>query len=243
MLAAYAFVRALHIIGGAVGLVSMFVPLLARKGGRLHRRVGKVFAVAMTTAGISGVVMAAAWLLVPARLGEGDPASLRVRGLFFGAIGMLLLCAVQQMLRSLARKHSPGPQPSALDLGLPIASLVVGLAAVVAGLAWRRPLPIGFGALAVASAIGDLRFVLRPLSSPRAWWYQHMRGVMGAMLSAITAFAVFGGRRLFAEVVPAELWWLPWFGPTLVVVPLFMVWIARWRRRFGEAGHGRRRAA
>src|SRR6185312_16666280 len=37
----------LHIAGGSVGIVSGFVALLARKGGRWHRIAGTVFFVAM----------------------------------------------------------------------------------------------------------------------------------------------------------------------------------------------------
>jgi len=34
---------ALHVAGGVVALLSMFVPLFAKKGGRAHVRAGRIY--------------------------------------------------------------------------------------------------------------------------------------------------------------------------------------------------------
>ncbi len=236
MLLVYAVVRALHVAGGMLGLLAMFVPLLARKGGRLHRGAGKLFAAAMIVAGISGVAMAAAWLAAPrAFTAEATVGTLRANAVFLATLGLLLLCAVQQMLRALTRKCQAAPRPSRLDLLLPAACVGAGATSVVVGVIAGAPLHLGFGALAVARAVDDLRFVLRPLSTPRAWWYQHMSGAMVAIISATTAFLVIGGQRWLRGLLAPELGWTLWVAPTLVLVPVFSAWTARWRRRFGEA--------
>jgi uncharacterized membrane protein len=52
-----ALLLALHIGGGATGILSGFTAMFARKGGRLHRVAGTVFFVAMLTmAGVAAVV-------------------------------------------------------------------------------------------------------------------------------------------------------------------------------------------
>ena len=43
-------ILALHIVGGAVSLASMFMPLIAGKGGPAHRRGGWAFVAGMTVA-------------------------------------------------------------------------------------------------------------------------------------------------------------------------------------------------
>src|SRR5208282_5513764 len=48
----------LHATGGGVALAAGPVPLLSRKGGRLHRQLGKVYAAAMALAAGSGLVLA-----------------------------------------------------------------------------------------------------------------------------------------------------------------------------------------
>jgi hypothetical protein len=233
MLGSYDALRILHIAGGALGLVSMFIPLLAKKGSRVHRRFGKVFAVAMIVAGGSGIAMSGAQLVAPAAF-DANVDRVRINGLFLGTIGLLMLGAVQQMLRSLARKRRPSPQPTVLDLALPIVGGVFGAVTAITGVIVGGPLLIGFGALTAFTATGDLRFVLRPLQTPKAWWYQHMQGAMIAIISAVTAFTVFGGRRWLADLVPVQYGWMLWVGPALVLVPLFSLWTAKWRRRFGE---------
>jgi uncharacterized membrane protein len=233
MLGSYEALRFLHIAGGALGLVSMFVPLLTRKGSPVHRRFGKVFAIAMIVAGISGLAMSGAHLVAPEAFGS-DIARIRIGGLFLGTIGLLMLGAVQQMLRSLARKRQPASKATVLDIALPIALASAGAVTAFVGVIVGAPLLIGFGALGTLTAVGDLRFVLRPLQTPKAWWYQHMQGAMIAIISAVTAFTVFGGRRWLTALVPSELGWTLWVAPSLVLVPLFSIWTARWRRRFGE---------
>lgn len=233
MLAVYEVARVLHLAGGAIGLVSMFVPLCSRKGSRLHRRAGKIFAVAMIVAGLTGVGMSGSWLVFPEAF-VGDDRQERINGLFLGTIGLLMLGAVQQMLRSTARKGRIEPRPTRLDVGLPVACGGFGVVTATVGVLVGGPLLIVFGALAAWTALGDLRFVLRPLPSPKAWWYQHMQGAMIAMISAITAFVVFGGRQWLGGLLPDGLRWTLWIAPSVVIVPLFTVWTARWRQRFGE---------
>lgn len=234
MLAAYEAARIVHIVGGGIGLVSMFVPLSTRKGSPAHRRFGKVFAISMIVAGLSGLAISIAQLAVPWAFG-GDLEQIRGRGLFLGTIGLLMLAAVQQMLRALDRKRQAAPKPTALDLGLPIVLLLAGVVTALVGARNGAFLLVGFGALGVFTATLHLRFVRRPLRTPKAWWYQHMLGSMIAIISAVTAFAVFGGRRWLGQLVPEPYAWTMWVGPSVVIVPVFLVWIGRWRRRFGES--------
>ena len=49
----------IHIIGGAIGIVSGFVALYAVKGATLHRKSGMIFVYAMLVMSVSAAVMAA----------------------------------------------------------------------------------------------------------------------------------------------------------------------------------------
>ena len=48
----------LHVIAGAIAIVSGFVALYALKGARLHRKSGTIFVYAMLVMSLSGAVMA-----------------------------------------------------------------------------------------------------------------------------------------------------------------------------------------
>jgi hypothetical protein len=234
----YEIVRVLHLVGGAVGLMLVPIPLLTKKGGTLHKRVGKVFVVAMTIASWSGLAMALTWLVAPLVFrpagSDADPVAVRASGLFLGTIALITLGGIQQLLRAPTRKRDSAPAPSLFDRALPLVTAISGVATAATGLVFGRGLLIAFGALAVFGGISHLRFVLRPLRSRMSWWYQHMTGAMVTVIAALTAFLVFGGRRWLAELVPEDVRWVFWIAPALVIVPATELWIRRYQRRFGE---------
>lgn len=234
----YDIVRIVHLLAGAVGLLLVPVPLLTKKGGKLHKQVGKLFVGAMTLASETGLAMATAWLVAPAYFhpeGAGaDPTSARAGGLFLATIAFITLSGIHQLVRAPARKGETTPAPTFRDLALPLATAVAGVATAATGLALAKGLLIGFGALAIFAGISDLRFSTRKLPSRMAWWYQHMGGAMVTVIATLTAFVVFGGRRLFADLVPDGFGWVLWIAPALVIVPATELWIARYKRRFGE---------
>src|SRR5437764_15193390 len=49
-----------HILGGAIAIVSGFVALYALKGAQLHRKSGTIFVYAMLSMSLSGALMAGA---------------------------------------------------------------------------------------------------------------------------------------------------------------------------------------
>jgi uncharacterized membrane protein len=212
-----------HIIGGAVGLGSMAVPLVAKKGGGLHVRAGWVFVAGMGLAGVSGAGMAARFFL------RDRPGA----GVFFGLLSLLLLESLWGALAAVKRKRRPEPSRRPLDLVVPALLGLAGLGGLGYAVAAGRPLVGFFGGLSLLSAGGDLLFALRPLPSPMAWWYRHMASIMVACISAVTAFLVLNVSRLVGPL-PREVGWLPWVLPTVITVPLFMRWIRRYRVRFRD---------
>ena len=55
-----------HIVGGALGILSGFVALSAAKGDRLHRRAGMLFVCAMLAMCVSGTLIAVVKGVAPA---------------------------------------------------------------------------------------------------------------------------------------------------------------------------------
>ena len=47
--------RQTHMLIGCIGLVTFWIPVFARKGGRLHRRAGRLFALCALYAGGTGL--------------------------------------------------------------------------------------------------------------------------------------------------------------------------------------------
>jgi len=197
-----------HIIAGAVGLLSMLAPLLARKGGRLHRRAGWVFVVSMGLASLTGLVIAALWLVAPLEARPPrtplDPAAqaryveqLRTMSLFFGFIAVLVASSLWQGLVALRQRRGTIAWGNPVDRVLAVLTTGLGALLMVVGTVDVNLLLLGFGVLGVSSGIADLRFYARRSHDPRAWMQRHLQAMIGGATAATTAFTVqFVGRTL-----------------------------------------------
>ncbi len=78
LLTVYRATLALHIIAGFIGLAAFWTPAIAKKGGTLHRRAGRIFYFA--TCGVAGTGVVIALLLLAAPLAV-HPAAIVTLGL------------------------------------------------------------------------------------------------------------------------------------------------------------------
>ncbi len=91
------FLLAPHIIAGVVALASMIVPLVAPKGGRVHRSVGWVFVIAMT--GVSATAFALA--IRRFTLADAQHPNAHAIGLFLFYVATLTAAGVSSGVRAL----------------------------------------------------------------------------------------------------------------------------------------------
>lgn len=240
----------LHATAGGVGLVTMLVPLLARKGGRLHRRAGWVFVVAMALVAVTGLAIAGAWLIdplgfkPPGRALDPEQAAryagvLRRAGAFFGLVAVLVGSAAWNGMVATRQRHGGIAWGNPIDLAF--AWSVTGLGAVLlaAGVAWGQPLFMAFGGLGLVSGVSDLRFFRRPEAQqePGAWLRRHLQAMLGGATAATTAFTVQVVGRMLDDAGFGEWMLAAWLLPVALGTGL-SVW---WSRRV-RPGHGRRYA-
>jgi hypothetical protein len=184
---------AVHIGMGVAGLVCGLVPLLSRKGGRIHRQSGRVFVV------FAGVVLATAVL---ADLFLQVPMALK-------AATMAASYQYLSSLRSLALRNR---YPSMLDTLLAIAVLAgcvwVVLAKGTSTASWPPMIAYSTSGYVAAMALYDLS---RPLWA--AYWVQHIRpldhgikmtGCYFAMLSS-GAGNLLRHAQPWSQIVPSSL--------------------------------------
>src|SRR5437588_569476 len=67
---------------------------------------------------------------------------------------------------------------------------------------------------------------LRPPQDQNFWWYDHMGGMIGSYIAAVSAFSVVNLRFL-----PPLVRWL-W--PVAIGVPVILLWIRYYKKRFAE---------
>ena len=159
---------ALHVLGGGVALLVGPIPMLARKGGALHRKAGLVFCAAL---GCSSVLAFALALTV------GNEVLL--------TIAVLTAFLIFTGLR--ATRFRRGARPAAAD---DAAGLL--LACFGGWLLWRSVSPLDVAG--VFFGAGSLLLAARHRQTLRAarpdWLLAHIAGMGGAYLATMTAFIV-----------------------------------------------------
>lgn len=214
--------RTLHIAAGVIGLSVFWIPMVLGKGSVWHRRVGWVFVAGMGTASVSGGLLCTYRLMT-----ENDPERLAA-AFFLLFISVLTGAATWKGVRVLQFKNRTDRHVVAIDLTVAGILAASGLLTLGVGVAERSPLFVIFGLLGLSNAFGDLRYWLRPPATRMHWWFEHMTGMFTTSIAALTAFAVQNAPRLGLDSFGVVVW----LAPTLVLVPINIVWQRYYRRRF-----------
>jgi hypothetical protein len=223
-----------HIAGGSTALLSMFIPMIAKKGGTVHRRAGWVFVGGMTIVSITALVLSAGRFI-----SDPSPGG-RIAGLFLFYIAVLTGGGVSAGVRALRFKARTDRHRHAWDVGVAATIAASGVMMAAFGLAIQQPLLIAFSIIGVANGGGQLAYWLRPPAHPMHWWFEHMNLMLGSCIAATTAFLVNNAGVL--GLPPTSL--VVWLAPTAVGVPAIVFWIRYYRRRFsGPLARGSRRTA
>jgi hypothetical protein len=213
---------ALHVAGGSAALLSMFVPMFTRKGGRTHVRAGWVFVAGMAIVSVTALLLSGWRLLFDAR------AEARTAALFLFYIAILTAAGVSTGVRVLRAKKRTGAARHWWDLGISSLLLATSIGMAAFGLATRTPLFVAFSVVGLLSSSGQLRYWLSTPSHRMHWWFEHMSSMLGSCIAAVTAFLVMNADRMGGS--SGSL--LIWLGPTIIGAPAIAIWTAYYRRLF-----------
>jgi len=207
---------AIHIAGGAMSFVLAPIALATAKGGKQHRRWGKVYLWSMGA--VAGTALPLAFFF-PVRF----LALVSVFSFYFAFSGYRVL-----RLKDLPRGGSAQP----IDW---IAGLITfSTSALLAWLSWFRPASIEvipivgiiFGFIGMRAAIMQLMSFVRKPKEKMFWWYTHLGNFIGSYIAAWSAFSVVSiGPRLGNH-------WYVWLWPVMIGVPGIIITIAYYKRKF-----------
>lgn len=219
----YKMFLGLHFISGLLALAAFWVPMLTRKGSRVHRTAGKLFLISMLVVIVTGL-----------------PLSLRVLlygpwvfGVFLLYLLVLTLAAVSGAWLALKYKREParfyGPWYRLA------AWTVAGSGAVVLGLGlvfqvWLLFLFSFIGLLAGWDMLQTLRATER---EPNWWVLEHLGGMIGGGIAAHVAFGAFGLRQLWPAYADIDGWigMLPWLLPVVAGSLAITLFSRHYRRK------------
>jgi len=217
--------RGVHIAAGGAALGSFWIPMVAPKGGRLHRRAGWVFVVGMAVVSVTAIAISGY------RFVENGRPGARVAAVLLGYIGVLTGAGAYKGVRVLRTKNRTARTQNTWDLAAAGASALLGPPTAAYGIAHGAIIVASFGVLGTVAGLRGLRYWWRPPQEKMHWWFEHMADMTTTSIAAITAFLVLNAGRLGGGL-GGRYALAVWLGPTVIGVPLLAVWEAYYRRRF-----------
>jgi hypothetical protein len=209
----HGFVAA-HIATGAVGLVLFWVPVIGRKGGATHRRIGDIFARCILATGISAVGMSLCTLYDPLGTHPDLPDTVMVRGLFgwmMMYLAILTISLVWHGRMTVRNKADHLANRAAFPVALQLAAIAAALFCATQGALIGQPLMMGIAIVGVASGGTNLAFIYTDRPARLAYLKEHLKAFVGSGISVYTAFMTFG----LARLLPSQA-----FNPTLWAIPI-----------------------
>lgn len=208
-------VQLLHIGAGSIALVVAPGAMVARKGGRWHRRWGRIYFWSMAVVALTAVVLAV----------------LR-SGPFLFLVALFSFYLAFSGYRVLARK-SPAQRATWPDWSMVLVLLAGGVGLLAHGARTLGQVETGtvsivFGVIALLLARSEIEGFRRPSTDPRAWWFTHMRRMLGAYIATVSAFSVVN----FTVLPPVARW----LWATAVGTVGIALWTRHYRAQFQRTG-------
>ncbi len=216
---------AVHIACGVVSFVCAPVALATAKGGKTHRRWGKIYFWGMTGVAVTALILSFAlpiFFLAMVAVFSFYAAFAGYRILFLkdmyrGARPKPYdwIAAVVTVLSSAMLFLMGFLKPALMAVGLiQIAGHTVSIVSVV------------FGLIGIRLGVGSISGFLKQPQEKMFWWYNHLQGMIGSYIAAMTAFSAVNLTRWFGAA-----WWV-WLWPTIVGVPAITLWTVYYKKKF-----------
>jgi uncharacterized membrane protein len=191
----------IHVIFGAVALLTGSISLVAQKGGFIHRKSGLVFVLTM-------LISAAVSMAVAVQPTHTSPflLSVGVLSIYFVTSGYLALRYKKKYVNLLA------------DKCLALAMLVIGIAMMSNSfyLDSLNIVMLVFGALGTVFAVKDFMHFSKHEELQKHWLTLHLGKITGGYISAFTAFVVVN------QYIPGIVGWIL---PGLIGGVFIGIWI------------------
>lgn len=201
---------AAHVLTGTVGLLTLWVPIFARKGSAAHRRWGHWFCHALLATGIIAAGISTCTLLYPLETHPFWDDAARVRAVFgwmmlYLAVLTIALTRYGILCIRNREQHTANRHP--LNQALQVLMFLCAANCMAQGLLVGEYLLCGIAIVGLAAGVLNLHFIYRRTPPPGEWLIQHSRGVVGAGISVYTAFLAFGAVNFLPSFAFSPVVW------------------------------------
>ena len=211
----------IHILAGSISLVLFWLPVIVKKGGKVHNQVGKAYVWAMWIVVISAFLLSVKNLVLQRYMSAG----------FLGFLSIITAAPLWYAQAILNHKKGISPPYFKQFKVLHILIFFMGTALVVWSIILKVQdaaiLLLVFGILGMTS-FTDAFSSYDKIRQREKWIVTHLRGMLSTGIAAYTAFFAFGGRQLFSDFLTDQWMVIPWVLPTIIGT----FGIRYWRKRY-----------
>ena len=228
-----------HVVTGTVGLISLWVPILTRKGSERHKLWGRVFVFAMLSTGVIAVGISICSLIAPLETHPFSNDAPLVRGLFgwmMMYLGVLTLALAWHAYITVRKKRDHAASRSPMNFAVQAAMGLSALNCAIYGIGIGQYLMVGIAVPGIAAALLNSHYLFKQDHLPDEWLVQHFRCGIGAGISVYTAFLAFGAVNWFpALAFNPVLWAIPTvLGVSYMIYHQWQNFRQRCRRGLGD---------
>lgn len=215
----------LHIVAGFLALLIFWLPIVTKKGGKVHNRIGWIYVYAMTVVSFSALYMGLYRIFLdPSR--NQDSISFSWFLIFISILSGASACYGIRVLRFKRRSER---HIQIADYILPILLIVSGAGISIYGFVIDFALLKYFSLLGIFLGTTHLIYWLKRPKLKMHWIMEHIAGMLSCCIATITAFTVFGAPKLLKlESVTLIVWLLP----SIIIVPLLIGFSNYYKRKY-----------
>lgn len=212
----YDLSKSLHYAIGVIALGTFWSAALLRKGSPLHKRIGKIYLLAMV-----GIIFSAGLMTVVATLRDPGP-----RDAFLAYLLIITGTGCWLFWRAIEDKREFRRYTGPVYRVLAVINPLAGLSILVIGLLIHSILLAGFSAVGILLGLGMFR-LLRSGPTHSLWWRQeHINAMLGNGIATHIAFLSIGLPKLLPMLAGPQLQMFAWFGPLMIAL-LLRIWLSR----------------
>ena len=242
--------RWVHIAFGTIALTLFWIPVAAKKGGRLHVRIGWAYAACMSVVVVTAFALSGLAFAFPfqvrnlTRVLSAEETAQFIRNsrsvaFFLAYLGGVTLAAGWQGIGVLRTRNNPRSFRNPFTYGLNIAVVLAAMGSLTLGILEHGPVFIGMSSVGFLVGGGNLAYLLREPKSKMHWWYEHLSSMIATAIAGYTAFIVFGGSHLLPGLARTQFYIVFWLLPTVIGAPAISFTIAHYRKKFHDDGRTR----
>lgn len=210
---AFRFLVAAHILTGATGALTFWIPVIGRKGGARHKAWGRIFTFALLFTGSFACSMSILTLIDPFGThpqlsGLFDAAFIRgIFGYMMLHLGVLTINLAWYGWQCVKFRQNRVAMREWRNLILQPILLLAAANCALQGYIINQPLMMAISIVGFATAGTNLFFLYRPTVKPHTWMKEHLKALIGAGISVYTAFMAFGSIRVLPSLALNPVMW------------------------------------